>query len=72
VSRENHDSVQRLHFLGELSNPEYDKNGELKRALQQWDSLIKEYEELKKVTIHNNIYTKIGVRTRMLARMWAM
>ena len=41
------DSEQWLYFMGKLSDPRYDKNGEIKQAYQQWDSLIKEYAELK-------------------------
>ncbi len=42
------DAEQWLHFLGKLSDPRYDKNGEIKKAHQRWDSLIREYEELKR------------------------
>ncbi len=42
-ARENHDYVQWLHFLKELSVPKYDKKGSIGAALKKWDTLGGEY-----------------------------
>jgi hypothetical protein len=44
----NRDAEQWLHFLGKLSNARYDKNGEIKKAYRQWDSLINEYKTMRR------------------------
>lgn len=48
-SLNNRDQVNWLHFLCQLSNPEYDKKGKIKQAYQQWNALIRAYEELRRV-----------------------
>jgi hypothetical protein len=46
---ENRDAGQWLHFLDELSKSKYDEQGEIKKAHQQWASVIDQYTKLNRV-----------------------